>query len=247
MNHMRFNKEPEWFLANATVLPAYRRKGIARQLLSAILEELRSRKASTVRLDIIDQNVPSLELCKSMGFEVYSSLVALDIEPDKVVELPSLPAGWTLQPRSRFDWRSLFELAKRITPDFVARYEPPLEKRFRQPFFRSLFGIFFERISGNASRRFTLLAPDGRIAATSGYWFRVRAGGLNDAGIDLDPALPEVAPFLVAHAITTMRSLSPGRRIELMFESWQPALTEAALSLGCKRLFGAHHLGLKFE
>ena len=247
MNHMRHNKEPEWFLANAAVLPSHRRKGIGKQLLAAIQDDLRSRKARTARLDIIDQNVPSLELCKSMGFEVYSSLVVLDIEADKHVPAPTLPDGWSMLPRSRFDWRTQFELAKRITPENVARYEPAEERRFRTPITRPLLGVFFERMEGGTLKRFTLHAPDGKIAGTSGYWCRVNEGGLNDAGIDLDPAYPEMATYVVAHAISTIQSLSPGRRIEFMFESWQPALTEAALPLGCKRLYGAHHLGMKFE
>jgi len=247
MNHMRHNKEPEWFLANATVLPAYRRKGIARGLMTAILDDLRKRGAHTVRLDIIDQNIPSLQLCQGMGFEVYSSLVVLDIEADKLVPAPTLPAGWSMLPRSRFDWRSQYELAKRIPPETVARYEPPEERRFRMPLIRPLFGKLFERMGGNSSKRLTLRAPDGKIVGVSGYWYRINKGGLNDAGIDLDPAHPELADFLVAHAISSMQSLSPGRRIEFMFESWQPALTEAAESLGCKRLYGEHHLGMKFE
>jgi ribosomal protein S18 acetylase RimI-like enzyme len=247
MNHMRNNKEPEWFLANAAILPSHRRMGIARQLMAAIQEDLRKRHARTARLDIIDQNIPSLELCKSVGFEVYSSLVVLDIDAKKLVPAPTLPAGWSMLPRSRFDWRSGFELAKRITPENVARYEPPEERRFRTPITRPLINIFYEKMEGGSLKRFTLCAPDGKIIGTSSYWCRVNKGGLNDAGIDLDPAHPEMATFLVKHAISTIQRLSPGRRIEFMVESWQPALTEAAVSLGCKRLYGAHHLGMKFE
>lgn len=247
MNYMRNNKEPEWFLANAAVLPAYRRRGIGRKLLAAIQDDLRKRGGRVLILAAIDKNVPSLELCKSMGFEIFTSSVEMDLEADAAVPAPILPEGWSMLPRSHFDWRTQFELAKRITPENVARYEPPVERRFRMPFVRPLFGILFEKAGGNSSKRFVLRAPDGKIAAVSGYWFRVNKGGLNDAGIDLDPAHPELATFLVAHAVTTMQSLSPGRRIEFDFESWQPALIEAAESIGCKKRFGAHRLGMKLE
>jgi hypothetical protein len=246
-NYARHGKEPEWFLFNAAVLPENRRHGIGRQLLAAVQEDLRQRKAETLILAIIDKNLPSLNLCQSMGFEVYTSSVILDVEADHVIAEPSLPPGWTVQPRSRFDWRTQFELAKRITPESVARYEPPLEKRYRMPITRTLTGPFFEKMGGYTSRRFTLRAPDGKIVGVSGGWFRVNPGGANDAGIDLDPAHPEMASFMVAHIVSTIQRLSPGRRIELEFESWQPALIEAAEKLGCKKRFTANRLGMKLR
>lgn len=246
-NYARHGKEPEWFLFNAAVLPEYRRKGIGRQLLAAVQDDLRQRKAHMLILNIVDKNVPSLNLCQSMGFEIYTSSVILDAEADTVIAEPTLPPGWTIEPRSRFDWRTQFELAQRITPENVARYEPPLEKRYRMPFIRPLLGPFFEKMGGNASRRFTLRAPDGKVVAVSGCWFRVNPGGANDAGIDLDPAHPEMASFIVAHTISTIQRLSPGRRIELEFESWQPALIEAVEKLGCKKRFTANRLGMKLQ
>lgn len=244
-NYARHSSEPEWFLFNAAVMPEYRRKGIGRQLLAAVQEDLRQRKAHTLILNIIDKNVPSLNLCQSMGFEIYTSSVILDIEADTTIAEPSLPPGWSIAPRSRFDWRTQFELAKRITPENVQRYEPTDEKRFRMPIIRPLLGPFFEKMGGNASRRFTLRAPDGKVVAVSGAWFRVNPGGTNDAGIDLDPAHPEMAAFMLAHIISTIQRLSPGRRIELELESWQPALIEAAEKLGCKKRFTANRLGMK--
>ena len=66
MNHMRDNKEPEWFLANAAVLPAYRRRGIARQMLAAIQKDVQQNRGGGVLiLGAIDQNVPSLDSAKA--------------------------------------------------------------------------------------------------------------------------------------------------------------------------------------
>ena len=244
MNYARHNNEPEWFLFNGATLPAYRRRGIARDLLAAGQDDLRKRHARTLIMSIIDKNIPSHGLCQGLGFEVYTSSVMLDIEADVSVAEPTLPPGWTIRPRSRFDWRSQFELAQRITPENVARFEPPVERRFRTPLIRPLLGPFFEKMGGNASRRFTLRAPDGKIVAVSGCWFRVNPGGVNDAGIDLDPAHPEMASFMLAHTISAIQRLSPGRRIEFEFESWQPALIEAAESLGCKKRFTVNRLGM---
>ena len=246
-NYARWNKQPEWFLFNGAVLPPYRRRGIARQMLAASINDLRKRNARVLFLNIIEKNIPSLELCQSLGFEIYTASVAMDLEAGATVAEPTLPPNWTIQPRSRFDWRTQFELAKRITPEHVARYQPPTEARYRMPIVRPLLGPLFDKWGGNDSRRFTLRAPNGEVAGVSGCWFRVNPGGVNEAGMDVDPAHPEAASFLLAHAIATIQRLSPGRRIEFEFECWQPALIEAAESLGCKKRFTVNQLGMKLQ
>jgi ribosomal protein S18 acetylase RimI-like enzyme len=247
MNYARNNKEPEWYLFNAAILPEYRRQGIAKQLMTAMLDDLRQRKARALFLNIIDQNVPSMRLCQGMGFEVYSSSFEMDLEVDISIAEPTLPPGWTIQPRSRFDWRTEFELAKRVTPENVTRYEPMIESRYRVPFIRPIIGPFFEKMGGNASRRFTLRAPNGDVAGMIGLWFRVNPGGVNGVWMFHNTAYPEAASYLAAYSFAVTQRLSPGRRIEFEVESWEPALIEAAEALGAKKRFNFNHLGMKLS
>lgn len=247
INYMRQRDEPEWYIANVTVLPSHRRRGIARRLVQAVLDDLRVRQAGLAILDVVDENLPAVRLYQEMGFEIYTGSVEADLEAGAAVPAPALPDGWTLVPLSRFDWRTRFELAKRITPENVARYEPPIESRFRVPLIRPLIGALFMKLGGSGTRRFTLRAPGGEIAGVSWYIFRTKQGGVNSAETNLDPAYPELAHFMLAHAISTIQTVSPGRRIEFEFENWQPALFQAAESLGCKKRFGAHRMGLKFQ
>jgi ribosomal protein S18 acetylase RimI-like enzyme len=247
MNYARNNKEPEWFLFNAAILPEYRRRGIAKQMMDAMLDDLRRRKARALFLNIISQNVPSMQLCQGAGFEVYSSSFEMDLEAGLAIAEPVLPPGWTVTPRSRFDWRTEFELAKKITPENVARYEPLVESRFRVPFVRPIMGPIFERTGGNRSRRFTLRAPNGEVAGMSGLWYRVNPGGVNGIWMLHNTAYPEAAYFLAAHAFATVQRLSPGRRVEFDVESWEPALIEATEALGAKKRFTFNHLGLKLQ
>ena len=247
INFMRQRDEPEWYIGNITVLPSHRRRGIARQLVKAALDDLRARKARIAILDVVDGNLPALRLYQEMGFEIFSGSVEMDLEADSVVPAPILPEGWTIVSLSRFDWQSRFELAKRITPKNVARYEPAVEARFRAPIIRTLIGALFTKLSGDDTKRFILCPPDGRIAGIARTMFRTRQGGANAADIDLDPSHPEIAQFILVHAITTIQAVSPGRRIGFEFKNWQPALIQAAESLGCKKRCGGHRMGLKFE
>ncbi|OIN89861.1 MAG: hypothetical protein AUJ21_09105 [Anaerolineae bacterium CG1_02_58_13] len=247
INFMRQRDEPEWNIANVTVLPSHRRRGLARQLVAAVLDDLRARKARTAILDVVDKNLPALRLYQEMGFEIFTGSLEADLEAGAAIPDPTLPAGWTLAPRSRFDWQSGFELAKRITPKNVARYEPPVEARFRFPPIRPLIGSLFMKLGGDDSKRYVLRAPDGTIAGIAWYSCRTKQGGMNSAGFDLDPAHPELAQFMLAHAISTIQAASPGRRIEFNFSDWQPALFQAAEAFGVKKRFGSHRMGLKFQ
>jgi ribosomal protein S18 acetylase RimI-like enzyme len=56
------------------VLPAYRRRGIARRLLSAAIEEARERGACRLTLRVLGTNGGAQALYASMGFEVEGIL-----------------------------------------------------------------------------------------------------------------------------------------------------------------------------
>jgi ribosomal protein S18 acetylase RimI-like enzyme len=247
INFMRQRDEPEWYIANVTVLPSHRRRGLARQLVTAVLDDLRTRKARIAILDVVDKNLPAVRLYQEMGFEIFTGSLDAELETGEAVPAPTLPDGWTLAPLSRFDWQSRFALAKRITPENVARYEPPVEARFRVPPIRPLIGSLFMKLGGDDSKRFVLHTPDGTIAGIAWHSYRIKQGGVNSAEISLDPAYPELAQFMLAHAISTIQAASPGRRIEFDFSDWQPALFQAAESFGVKKRFGAHRMGLKFQ
>ena len=73
VNFMRQRKEPDWFIGNVTVLPSFRRRGIARKLVEATIQELRKRNARVAILDVVDGNLPAHTLYKKLGFEDYTA------------------------------------------------------------------------------------------------------------------------------------------------------------------------------
>lgn len=58
----------EGSITNVAVLPAYRRQGIARALLTALLEEAGHLSLSTVTLEVRASNEPAIALYTGMGF-----------------------------------------------------------------------------------------------------------------------------------------------------------------------------------
>jgi phosphinothricin acetyltransferase len=61
---------PEWLVAGLTVVPAYRRRGIAARLLQDVVEEVQRSAAGEPVYSVINaQNLASIELHKGLGFE----------------------------------------------------------------------------------------------------------------------------------------------------------------------------------
>jgi mycothiol synthase len=69
---------PAAWISNVTTAPAQRGKGVARALLVAGLDFLRARGARSVTLGVDAGNAAPLNLYRSVGFEVFSSVQALE-------------------------------------------------------------------------------------------------------------------------------------------------------------------------
>src|SRR5215217_3701379 len=97
INCMRQRNAPEWYIANVTVLPAYRRRGIARRLVEATLKELRRRKAQLAFLDVVAGNDPAFNLYKELGFEPFKQSSEYHYQSNTSIAAVSLPAGYKLK------------------------------------------------------------------------------------------------------------------------------------------------------
>jgi ribosomal protein S18 acetylase RimI-like enzyme len=247
INYMRQRNEPEWFIANVTVLPVYRRRGIARKLVEATLNELRNRKAKVAFLDVVDGNDPAFNLYQEMGFEAFSMPSQYDYQKDDPIEQHPLPEGYSIKSLGMFDWQTRFNLDQRITPEHVTRYEPVVEGRYRVPFIMPIFGKLFETAGGAHSERFAIHSPKGEVVGIGRYTYRTRSGGVNFANANIDPGHAGLAEFILSYMLSSIQKISPGHRIELNLDDWQTSLIESAEALGCEKRFGFHHMGLRFQ
>lgn len=74
----------------------YRRQGIGRQLMTAILATARDRQLTSVQLEVLTQNSPAKTLYESLGFETTRQLLILSREPGALP--PSVPLLQTVSP-----------------------------------------------------------------------------------------------------------------------------------------------------
>ena len=91
------------WVAGLGVVPAYRRSGIGRALMKAILAQA----PRTVTLEVIDQNEPAIALYKQLGFETQRTLevwtLNADLDPVAAEQVAPEPLGQTDLPWQRAD------------------------------------------------------------------------------------------------------------------------------------------------
>ena len=243
ITYSRRSGSQEWYIADVTVIPAYRRRGIARKLVQAVLGQITTRHGRKAILDVIDVNIPAYSLYKELGFENYSGSV--DYIYDQSAPAVTIPEGYTIAPLPDSDWRTRFELENRITPDFVQKYTPVTELNFRQPFVIVAFMNLFSRMSGEKHKAFSIRArTTQQVVGIASYVARLRPGGVNHIQVRLDPAHAILATFMVGHMLHLTQQVSPGRRIEFSISRWQAASDEATQAMGASRRCATHRMGI---
>ena len=123
-----------WLISNVAVRPAWRRRGIARQLVRAALEEVRRQGGGAVALQVRADNLPALRLYQSFGFQQIAAVTELRLKGTAfrppTAEAP-IAEGFTLRPRRYDEWRKEYELALAATPAQAWRIKPAREEDFR--------------------------------------------------------------------------------------------------------------------
>ena len=237
-----------WEVGLVGVLPEYRRRGIARRLLTRSLEDLRERGAEKASLGVIDKNVPAYSLYTSLGFEHYGGMVEFETDAADALDVPELSAGYVEEPVKRSkSWRVRYELDRRINPPELTRYEPVVLGRYRPPsLLRPILPLL--RLLQRREQKLIRLrrSRDGQLVALARYDVPKREGGVNSIRVVLDPECPELADYLVAHHLERASERGPGRRVDFFVPDWMTHLLDAAPRHGFARRVHYHNLGLSF-
>jgi ribosomal protein S18 acetylase RimI-like enzyme len=246
-NLMTRGKSGRWIIGNVAVLPSHRRQGLARKLVEACIAYAQQRKASVILLDVIAGNVPAYELYRKLGFEDFQVSVELTMSGVAApVTVPPLPAGYVLEPLGRFDWQDRYALARRITPSSVQAFDPVKIDQFKAPVAIQPIALIMSRFGGSRSKSFAVRQQaSGQVVAVIRYAARVKAGGINDLNIRLDPAHAPLAPLLVSFLLDKLRAISADRRIEVGVDRWQAAVVTALCDAGFSVRHEMYRMGLR--
>jgi ribosomal protein S18 acetylase RimI-like enzyme len=119
---LSFTESAGW-VSMVVVDPAYRRRGLARELLGRAEKATRARGKPHIALDVLAANVPARALYERLGYRLLRSTAYYVLDnPASVGTAPAAPVG--LRPFQPRDAPALAELARRGQPPEVARVIP---------------------------------------------------------------------------------------------------------------------------
>ncbi|MCJ7621478.1 MAG: GNAT family N-acetyltransferase [Anaerolineae bacterium] len=179
--HRRYSEKKGWFISNLAVHPEYRRRGIARGLVSAGVQMAQQKGARRISLEVRADNFAARRLYQELGFTEVDSVSSLKLDP-VVTPSPVPLEGYTIEIVKPAQWKELLRLAEEaLSPE--AREMIPLSEEFLQPsLVRRLVSSIGDFLNGRTTMRLAA-SKQGEFAAV----VTLRTGG-----------------FLGAHSLTLM-------------------------------------------
>jgi ribosomal protein S18 acetylase RimI-like enzyme len=125
-----------WMIGNVAVLPEWRGRGIARQLMEAGIELVRHNGGDWIALQVRTDNDIAHNLYRSLDFADTGEIVYFERRQLDRVARPQQPVEGRLRPARPQDMDRLYTLAQSLVPDSV---------RWAEPTYRTTFDLSLER------------------------------------------------------------------------------------------------------
>jgi ribosomal protein S18 acetylase RimI-like enzyme len=132
-----FSLEDKYEISMVATHPNYRRKGLARKLVTQAVNHSKELGAKMCILEVLDINEPAYNLYRSLDFIHYDTITRQKLSPEKLssVRFVQLPIEYRIQEleQNRKTNRERFELDLRITPKDVQLFHPVQKSKYFRP------------------------------------------------------------------------------------------------------------------
>jgi ribosomal protein S18 acetylase RimI-like enzyme len=210
-----------WMVGNVCVLPNFRRRGIARQLVETALNTIRTQRGNLVVLDVIAGNIPAYKLYESLGFVQYTSGLEMELKTSGVPEPPVIPEGFSFEAIPQREWRLPMQMAKRTVPANVQAFDPITEKRYRHSWTMRLFFNVMNKLQRVVVEDYALKKIEtGEVVAMGFTTAQTKPGGRHSIRLVLGPEQAELALFLIESLLYKVKRLSPEHVVETVLWEW---------------------------
>ncbi len=221
-----------YFISNVAVKREYRRKGIARQLVRAALDELRVHSAKWALLNVRPTNPGAIQLYKEFGFQEIEMRGEWALSGSTSLPLQKKEGNIALRPLRWSDHRGVVELARAATPATV--------KQFRRQEINSYWLYWEDRVTeivtdffiGQMTRRW-VIEQNGKLGALVTVR-RQRVFSPHRIEVQVHPDLRgNIEDHLVAFALEQLAGF-PARIVRAGATSTHPELIAALEARGFK-------------
>ena len=241
-----------WEIAMVATNPDYRRRGLARQLVTASINHAKELGAKLIVLEVLDINEPAYKLYRSLGFVHYDSLTRLKLDFGKLSDIPSidLPEGYELREftRDKKTNQARYELDMRVTPEDVQVFHPVDRKKYFKPLMIRMVRPFAKLLL--KMKRFDWLIYQGEnlVGDVAVYPSR-KEGSPHRIYLMLDPAHSEIlSEPMITHSLATLRkNTTVVENTIVEFRTIETKQLETARKYGFVDVETMHLLGLKIE
>ena len=246
----RLFKAPYFELGNVGVIPNYRKRGIAHELVKACIDDVRQLGGKFIHLNVIEGNDPAIALYQRLEFQSYSgttemSYHRLDDEPPSVPI--NFPNGYHIRTIGFNDWRPRYELSKRITPEAIQAFCPIIPEQFMWLSALKWLAPLFYRWSQSRVVNLVLENENGQIIGTADLSIQYSNSAANTLKMSIDPDYAKLTPAFLKHCIGLFQEASPERTILTSVERWQSWVVDAAFDCGFSVDYHQLRMGIWLE
>jgi ribosomal protein S18 acetylase RimI-like enzyme len=260
----------KWYISAVATHPNYRRKGIARRLMEAVIEHIRQRGGELALLSVRADNEPAYLLYRRLGFVHFDSMTQLKlkggttplfvrIERFDASARPSfkeivarmaqvvqemVPSGYTLRPMGLGEWRARYELAKEATPPEVQAFNPISERECRVAPWMRLLAPFFNFLQRVEDHRWAA-ELNGRLVGVLTLQ-AVRYRSVHQLRLLVHPEHESVAEALVLKGLSLSQGY-PGYGVLATVRSSRTELLRLLMRYGFREVSTLHQLGLRLK
>ena len=241
-----------WEVAMVATHPDYRRRGLARQLVTKAIDHAKELGAKLCVLEVLDINEPAYKLYRNLGFVHYDSITRQKLDFGKLSDIPTvdLPEGYELRKldRNKKSKQARYDLDLRVTPEDVQVFHPIDKRRYFKPLLirliRPLAKILLKL------KRFDWLIYNGEnIEGHVSVFPSRKKDSPHRIELMLDPAHSQVlSEPMISHSLVTLKKNTTNKEnIIVEFRTSEIKQLETTRKYGFVDIESMHLLGLKIE
>ncbi len=179
-----------WEISMVATHPDYRRKGLARKLVTLAVDHAKELGAKLCVLEVKDINRPAYNLYKSLEFVHYDSVSRYKLEHEKLSSIVPiiLPKGYDFGElkRNKKTNQSRYELDIRSTPEETQIFQPISKKKYHKPLLIRLIRPLVKLFIKMKISQWTIHREDALIGTLYVYLAR-KEGSPHRVELMLDP------------------------------------------------------------